>query len=199
MGELVGEWDTGEYNSVQKTGGGSHPALSFCQFRRQLQRRGFAQATHIEKSGIRGKWLREGLRGGRCKIQSPGLYLEMSGKQDFHNKSKSTFAFWSHDKIHVMLSNVTLLQLQLVLIKFIRYIYTYRCPNGWLWVNCLLPDFQEGHKEMTLWHWIFYHWNFGNHILASPFVLSQDNLTLCTPLHMSQGKSFQKNGNYPSS
>lgn len=132
----------------------SHPTLSFCQFRIQLWRRGFARTTHIEKSGIRGKWLREGLRQGRCKMQPPGLCLEMSGKQDFHNKSKSTYAFWSHDKIHVMLSNVTLWQLQLVSIKFMRYMYTYRYTNAqpkltvyrlisrrftMKWHHCILP------------------------------------------------------------
>jgi len=51
----------------------------------------------------------------------------MSGKQDFHNKSKSTSAFWSHDKIHAILSNVTLRQLQLFWIKFVRYMHADRC------------------------------------------------------------------------
>ncbi|XP_019328703.1 PREDICTED: PDZ domain-containing RING finger protein 4 [Aptenodytes forsteri] len=52
---------------------------------------------------------------------------------------------------------------------------------------------EEDHKALTLQRWIFYHQNSHNHILASPFILSQDNLTSCTTLYTRQGKNNRKN------
>lgn len=64
-----------------------------------------------------------------------------------------------------MLSNVTLQQLQLVLIRFVHDMYTHRCRNGWPELTWS-PGFQEEHKELTSQLWIFYH-----HLSASPFCL----------------------------
>lgn len=48
---------------------------------------------------------------------------------------------------YVMLSNVTLQQLQLVLIKFVLDMYTLRCRNGWPELTVDLLVFRRSTKN----------------------------------------------------
>lgn len=123
-----------------------------------------------EKEVIKGRVTR-----GEMQIQSPGLSLEMPGKRAGRHKSQSTFVFWSHDKIHVVFSNVTPGQLGLVFTKFVPYVSTYRCRKGWpkLTVRLLVSR-----KATKTWHY------------TSGYSTTRTLLTTFWPLHFISGQSY---------